>query len=149
MNKPKIMPPTYFLISLLVIPLLHFLLPMIRIIPSPWNVLGVLFVLAGIAMDLAADRLFHQVGTTVTPYDESQALVTGGVFWISRNPMYLGFALILFGTAFLFGTLSPFLVVPIFMVLIERRFIWVEEMMLEGRFGAAYLDYKKTVRRWI
>jgi protein-S-isoprenylcysteine O-methyltransferase Ste14 len=149
MSKPKAMPPTYFLIALLAIPLLHFFLPLMKIIPPPWNLLGILIILVGIAMELAADRLFHQAGTTVTPYDESQALIARGVFRVSRNPMYLGFALILFGAAVLFETLAPFLVVPVFMVLIERRFIWVEEMMLEHTFGPAYLDFKMKVRRWI
>lgn len=149
MNKPKVMPPTYFLAALLAIPCLHFLLPIIRIIPSPWNLTGILFILAGIVIELAADRMFHQAGTTVLPGAESLALVKGGVFRIGRNPMYLGFALILFGAAALFGTLTPFLVIPVFMILIERRFIRVEEAMLEQTFGPAYLDYKKMVRRWL
>jgi protein-S-isoprenylcysteine O-methyltransferase Ste14 len=149
MNKPKVLPPTYFLIALLAIPLLHFLLPLLKVIPSPWNLLGILFILVGILFELTADRLFHQAGTTVIPYDESQALVTRGVFQTSRNPMYLGFALLLAGTALVFGTLTPFLVVPVFMILIEWRFIRVEEKMLESRFGVAYLDYKKNVRRWV
>jgi len=149
MHKPKVLPPTYFLIALLAVPILHFLLPLLKIIPAPWNLFGILFILLGIIMELAADRLFHQAGTTVIPYDESQALVTGGVFRFSRNPMYLGFALILAGAAVLFGTLAPFLVVIVFMVLIERRFIRTEERMLETKFGQVYLDYKKKVRRWI
>jgi len=148
MTKPKVFPPTYFLLGLLAIPLLHFLLPLLKIIPSPWNLFGVLFILIGIGIDLAADRLFHQAGTTVTPYDESQVLVTRGVFRVSRNPMYLGFALVLIGAAVLFGSLSPFLVAPVFMILIERRFIRREEMMLAQKFGQAYLDYKKKARRW-
>ena len=76
-------------------------------------------------------------------------MVTSGVFRFTRNPMYMGFTLILFGAAVLFGTLSPFLVIPFFMALIERRFIRTEEKMLELKFGQAYLDYKKKVRRWI
>jgi protein-S-isoprenylcysteine O-methyltransferase Ste14 len=149
MKKPKVMPPVYFLIVLLAIPLLHFLLPIVKIIPAPWNLFGILFILIGIFFELAGERLFHQAGTTITPYDESQVLVTRGVFHVTRNPMYTGIALILFGAAMLFGTLAPFLVVPVFMIVIERRFIRVEEKMLEARFGVAYLDYKKKVRRWI
>ncbi|MGD0877877.1 MAG: isoprenylcysteine carboxylmethyltransferase family protein [Anaerolineales bacterium] len=149
MNKPKLLPPSYFLNALLAIPILHFLLPLLKIIPSPWNLPGIVFILAGIAIELSADRLFHQAGTTVVPYAESKAMVTSGVFRFTRNPMYMGFTLILFGAAVLFGTLSPFLVIPFFMALIERRFIRTEEKMLELKFGQAYLDYKKKVRRWI
>ena len=110
---------------------------------------GILFILVGLAFDLVADSLFHRAGTTVMPYAESQKLITSGVFRVSSNPMYLGFALILLGAAAMFGTLSPFLVVPAFMLLTWRQFIRTEEKMLEEKFGPAYLDYKKKVRRWI
>src|SRR5208337_2720588 len=102
-----------------------------------WNLIGIVFILIGLYLELAADGAFHRAGTTVTPYDESQALITQGVFRFSRNPMYLGFALLLFGAAGLFGTLTPFLVTPVFMILIERRFIRGEEAMLEHTFGEA------------
>ena len=107
-----------------------------KIIPAPWNIFGIIFILLGVYFELAADRLFHLTGTTVTPFEESRALVTGGVFRASRNPMYLGFALILF------GTLSPFLVVPVFGILLEMLFIRPEEKMLAQRFGKAYLEYQ-------
>jgi len=63
--------------------------------------------------------------------------------------MYLGFVLILLGLAVLLGSLTPFIVVPIFAAVIDRVFIVVEEQMLANRFGQAWLDYKSRVRRWI
>jgi protein-S-isoprenylcysteine O-methyltransferase Ste14 len=149
MNKPKIYPPAYLLIFLLIALALQFLLPLAKIVPSPWNAFGVIFLIAGIVIDLQADGLFHRAGTTVQPDGDPSTLVTRGVFRISRNPMYLGFALILFGVAFLFGTLTPLLTVPVFMLLIEMRFIRAEEGTLEKEFRQAYLDYKQGVRRWI
>jgi len=149
MNHPKILPPSYLLISLLVALALHFLLPIGKIVPSPWNAFGVIFLTVGIVINLQADGLFHRAGTTVQPCEESSVLVTQGFFRYSRNPMYFGFALILFGVAFLFGSLTPFLTVPLFMFLVERHFILGEEKMLESKFGQTYLDYKRAVRRWI
>jgi protein-S-isoprenylcysteine O-methyltransferase Ste14 len=149
MNKPKVYPPTYLLLSLLAMIALQFLLPVLKIVPSPWNAIGVIFPIAGIVINVMADGLFHRAGTTVKPGEESNTLLTEGVFHISRNPMYFGFTLILFGTAFLFGTLTPFLVIPVFLVMIEKRFIVSEEKRLEEKFGQAYLEYRKTVRRWI
>jgi len=128
---------------------LHFLLPVLKIVPSPWNAIGVIFLIAGIVINVQADELLHRAGTTVKPGEESKPLLTEGIFRVSRNPMYSSFALILFGAAFLVGTLTPFLVVPVFMVVIEKRFILSEEGMLEEKFGQAYLEYRKTVRRWI
>jgi protein-S-isoprenylcysteine O-methyltransferase Ste14 len=149
LRKTQIMPPTYLLLCLVAIPILHFVLPVTRIIPFLWDLLGMVFISIGVAFSLAADRLFQLVHTTVKPFVESQALVVSGVYRLSRNPMYLGFALILFGAASLFGTLTPFLVVLLFVLLMETRFIRPEEKMLEQKFGEVYLGYKKCVRRWI
>jgi protein-S-isoprenylcysteine O-methyltransferase Ste14 len=149
MNKPKIYPPSYLLVFLLTELALQFLLPVLKIVPSPWNAFGVIFLIAGIVMTVQADGLFRRAGTTVQPDGDPSTLVTQGVFRISRNPMYFGFALILFGVAFLFGSLTPFLTVPLFLVLIEKRFILAEEKMLEKEFKQAYLEYRQSVRRWI
>jgi protein-S-isoprenylcysteine O-methyltransferase Ste14 len=149
MSKPRLYPPTYLLIFLLAAIALHFLLPLARIIPSPWNAFGVIFLAAGVVINVQADGLFRRQGTTVNPDGEPSMLVTQGFFRYGRNPMYFGFALTLFGTAFLFGTLSPFLTVPAFVFLIERRFILVEEKNLATKFGPVYLEYKRSVRRWI
>ena len=149
MNRSKILPPTYLLIALLAMPVLHFLVPIVKIAPIPWNTLGIIFLFFGIALNLVSDRRFHQVGTTVKPFEESSTLLTNGVFSISRNPMYLGFALILVGVAIFLGSLSPLIVLPFFVVLIEKDFIISEEKLLEKTFGKVYLDYKQKVKRWI
>jgi len=149
MNRPRLLPPTILLITILVMLCVHFLSASIKIIPSPWNLLGSIFVFPGIVLNLLGDRLFQQAGTTVKPGEESSFLVTTGVFRFSRNPMYLGFALILTGAAVLCGTFAPFLVIPVFIILVEKHFIISEETMLERTFGWAYLEYKEKVRRWL
>jgi protein-S-isoprenylcysteine O-methyltransferase Ste14 len=63
--------------------------------------------------------------------------------------MYLGMVSSLLGVAVLCGSATPFLVVPAFALFIERRFIRVEEKMLEETFGSEYAAYKARVRRWI
>ena len=149
MNRSKILPPTYLLIALLAMPTLHFLVPIVKIISFPWNTLGVIFLLCGVALNLVSDRRFHQVGTTVKPFEESSTLIINGIFSLSRNPMYLGFALLLGGVALFLGSLSPLIILPIFVFLIEKNFIISEEKLLEKTFGQAYLEYKRKVRRWI
>jgi protein-S-isoprenylcysteine O-methyltransferase Ste14 len=57
--------------------------------------------------------------------------------------------LALIGVAILLGSLSSWLVLPIFVILMEIVFIRVEERMLEEKFGPAWLAYKKKVRRWL
>jgi protein-S-isoprenylcysteine O-methyltransferase Ste14 len=149
MNRSKILPPTYLLIALAAMASLHFLVPIVKIFPFPWNTLGILFLFSGVALNLISDRRFHQAGTTVKPFETSSTLITNGVFRLSRNPMYLGFALLLGGVAIFLGSLSALIVLPIFAVLIEKNFIIREEKSLEKTFGQVYLDYKRKVRRWI
>jgi protein-S-isoprenylcysteine O-methyltransferase Ste14 len=149
MNDKKILPPTYLLIAIIVMVILHFLLPLATIIPFPGNFLGLFPFIEGVLLNFLADRTFKKVDTTVKPYEESTTLITTGVFRFSRNPMYLGFVLILIGIAIFLGSLSPYAVVIIFPILTSKIFIRVEEKMLEKTFGKTWLDYKNQVRRWI
>jgi protein-S-isoprenylcysteine O-methyltransferase Ste14 len=145
----KIMPTTYLLISILMMVALHFRIPLVQVIPVPWNMVGALPIVAGVALNLIADNAFRKGSTTVKPFEESNILVTNGVFCLSRNPMYLGFILILLGIAVILGSLTPFAIVPVFAVLMDQVFIQVEESMLQVKFDQDWLEYKATVRRWI
>jgi len=149
MKRKPMLPPTYLWAAMIAMVALHFLFPVKRIIPFPWNLLGVVPFALGAGVNLIADSVFRKANTTVKPFQESAALVTTGVYRISRHPMYLGFVLILLGLAILLGSLTPFFVILIFAGLMERIFIVVEERMLGETFGQAWLDYKARVRRWV
>ena len=145
----KILPPVYFLGAILVEVLLHFLLPLRQFLVFPWRLFGVIFLLIGFVLNALADQNFKKHETTVKPFEESKALVTRGVFNISRNPMYLGMTLILLGIAALLGSVTPFVVVPVFTALLDRIFIVEEEQMLQATFGDRFRQYRHKVRRWI
>jgi protein-S-isoprenylcysteine O-methyltransferase Ste14 len=147
--KLKVYPTHILLIAMTAMPALHLLWPAGTIIPAPWTLLGLIPIAAGILINLAADGALHRVGTTVKPFEESAALVTGGAYRISRHPMYLGFVLILGGVAILLGSPTPWIVVPLFVVWIDRVFITAEERMLSSRFGPAWKEYASRARRWI
>jgi len=149
MKSKKIMPTTWLLIAIVAMLALHFLFPVTQIVPPLWNLLGLVFLVSGVIMNLIADKAFHRVQTTVKPFEESSTLVTDGVFQISRNPMYLGFLLILTGIAMLLRSLSPYLVIFAFVFLIDRTFIRVEERMLAEKFGTSWEQYKSRIRRWL
>ena len=148
MRSSKILPPTYLLIAMMAMLALHFLFPIAWIVPPLWNLLGLVFLVAGVIINLIADKAFHQAGTTVKPFEESSNLITDGIFQISRNPMYLGFVLILTGIAILLRSLTPILVIFAFVVLINKLFIKAEEGMLAEKFGATWNQYKSNTRRW-
>ena len=131
MANSKTLPPTYLLISLAAMVGLHFLLPVKKLLPYPANLLGGIPVLAGAALNPMADRVLKVYKTTVRPFQVSTPLVTTGAYRIARHPMYLGMVLIVIRVALLMGSLSPFLPVIIFALLMELIFVQVEERMLE------------------
>jgi protein-S-isoprenylcysteine O-methyltransferase Ste14 len=149
MNSHKLLPTHYLLFAILLMLALHFLFPRTTIFPMAWNLLGLAPLAGGIVINLIADDAFHKAGTTVKPFQTSTALITDGVFRLSRHPMYLGFVLVLIGIAVLLGSLTPWLIVSLFAVLMDRVFITVEERMLQARFGQAWSEYTAQVRRWI
>ena len=145
----KIMPPTYFIIFLVLSIVLHFVFPTKKIIFYPYSQIGWLFIIFGGVLNIWTDRLFKIKKTTIKPGEKSKKLVTDGPFKISRHPIYLGMTFILFGIALLHGTLITFIFPIFFIILTEKLFIPIEEKNLEKTFGKKYLDYKKKVGRWI
>ena len=143
------LPPAYLFMSLAGMTLLHHFFPVIQLIPYPWNASGLVPLAAGIVLNLNADKLFKTYGTTVKPFEESTVLITSGIYRFSRNPMYLGMLMILAGVFVLMGSLSPFTIIPIFAIIIDKVFITSEERMLDERFGDNWRNYRARVRRWI
>jgi protein-S-isoprenylcysteine O-methyltransferase Ste14 len=148
-GRHRIIPPIYFFAALLAQAALHRFAPIAAIVPSPLNLAGAALVAAGLALTLWAAGLFRIARTPVRPFEPSTALVTSGVYRLTRNPMYLGMVVVLLGAALLFGTLAAFVPVPLFLWQIQRKFVVPEEAFLEGIFGEPYLAYKGRVRRWI
>jgi protein-S-isoprenylcysteine O-methyltransferase Ste14 len=149
MKKKGPLPPLYLLASIVAMVALHLLLPGMKLLSFPWSLLGVVPFVIGVILNLVADRAFKKYQTTVKPFEESSALVTDGVFRMTRHPMYLGFLLILLGLGLFMGSLIPFVAIPIFAVLMDLVFIRTEEKMLEEKFGQLWLRYRSEVRRWM
>ena len=145
----KIMPTTYLLVAIILCVAFHFVFPIRFLIPSKWNLIGLIPLLVGIWINLAADKSLNFAETTVKPSEESNALVQDGVFRFSRNPMYLGFVSILVGTSLLLKSLSPYFVVIIFAGVIDQVFIKAEEQMLKETFGEVWSKYQSRVRKRI
>jgi len=139
----------YLFSAIIWIVLLHIFIPIKHIIPFPWNLLGIIPLFAGCHMNIVADKAFKVNNTTVKPFEKPFSLITTGVFRFSRNPMYLGFILILSGLTILLGSLSLYVVIIIFFICMKIIFIRPEETNLETTFGELWLRYKKEVRRWV
>ena len=111
---------------------------------------GVLF-LTGVLLALSAALTFRRSKTTVNPLkpEAATALVSGGPFRVSRNPMYLGLLLVLVGWSVSLG--APWsLAGPVAFVFYIQRFqIIPEERVMALKFGVAYAQYCAGVRRWL
>lgn len=108
-------------------------------------------VLAAAAVGLAAAALwrFRRAGTAAEPWRPSTALVTGGVYRFTRNPMYLAMALLYLGLALALDSgVALVLLLPL-LALVQAGVISREERYLEGKFGDEYRRYRAAVRRWI
>lgn len=151
LNAPRRgpLPPAIFLGSLVAQGVAHWTVPIADLVPEAWRLLGVVPIVIGIVLTVTADGRFKAARTAVSPFGEPSALVTGGPFRYSRNPMYLGMVLILIGIAAALGSLSPFLVPPAFAWVLTTRFIQMEEAKMERLFGEAYVRYRSRVRRWL
>ena len=143
------MPPMIFYSFIFLSIILNFFLPIKKIIVQPYNYLGIVLILVGLLIDVQAWMLFRKRKTTLNPHKRPSKLVNDGLFKISRNPMYLGMDLVLWGISIFLGSLITFIFPILFIILIEKLFIEFEEKNLEKMFGKKYLNYKKKVRRWI
>lgn len=87
--------------------------------------------------------------TTVIPHQEAAHLVTSGIFKRTRNPIYLGDALVLAGFILRLDAPLALPLPPLFVWVIERRFILPEEDRLRRKFRTAWARYANETRRWI
>ena len=149
MVKRIIYPPVWLLIGLIAIFTLNESWPVLRFTSLAGQLAGGLIILVGLLLLVMANGLFVRAGTNVIPFREVSSLVTRGIYRYTRNPMYLGMALVLLGCAVTVGAASALVVPVLFMVIIELRFIRPEEHMLQGLFPQEYPAYCTRVRRWI
>lgn len=143
-------PGLFFLAGLLPGLALEFLLPSPHFlshrlaVPLGWVVTGL-----GLALALGAMGQMRRAGTPIDPLEPSRVLLTGGLFRLSRNPIYLGDGLVCFGLALVLRSLWAMLLLVPAVALLQRWVIRAEERYLAARFGSAYHAYTTRVRRWL
>jgi protein-S-isoprenylcysteine O-methyltransferase Ste14 len=145
----RLVPPILFAICLGLMALLRWRWPVAILFPRSWSFLGAIAVLVGLLVGFAGLVQFRRANTNILPFREADTLVTTGPFRYTRNPMYLGLALVLLGAWVLMGALSPIVGVAIFVVAADRWYIRFEERMLQQKFAADFTAYRSKVRRWL
>ena len=110
---------------------------------------GGLLVGGGLVLMALAFAEFRRHRTTVIPHMDAERLISSGIFKRSRNPIYLGDVLILAGLILRWDAVLALPLVPIFVWVIEKRFILDEENRLRKKFRADFARYCQKARRWI
>ena len=115
------------------------------------NILALVFLIIAIIMIVLSINKFKKNRTTISPLrpNNTSSLITSGIYNYTRNPMYLGLLLILISTALFIKNFISFLIIPLFVIFINKNQILPEEQILENIFGEEYRNYKKKVKRWI
>jgi protein-S-isoprenylcysteine O-methyltransferase Ste14 len=110
---------------------------------------GGILCLAAAAFLVPALGLFRKAGTRAEPWKPTTAIVTGGIYALTRNPMYVGMALAYAGLALLASSLAALLLLPLALLMMQFGVILREEAYLSAKFGSEYLRYQARVRRWL
>jgi protein-S-isoprenylcysteine O-methyltransferase Ste14 len=125
--------------------------PALALVGLHARVAGTATVLIGGLICLTGVRQFRAHATTVNPLapDRSSVLVTNGIYRHTRNPMYLGFVVVLIGLGTILGSLLALALLPLFIAYLSRFQIVPEERILSDKFGAPYRAYLEHVPRWL
>lgn len=126
------------------------LLPMGLSLGGAWaDLAGGILVGGGVILIALAASEMRRQKTTIIPHHEADRLVQSGIFTRSRNPIYLGDTLILLGLILYWDAVLSLPLVPVFVWVIEKRFVIPEENRLRVKFRADFARYCQKVRRWI
>jgi protein-S-isoprenylcysteine O-methyltransferase Ste14 len=142
-------PPLIWLVNAVISVLAHLLirLPIMRY--SICLACGIVLIVLAPALALLALRTMKAAGTNVHPSEPAVALVRGGPFRFTRNPMYLALCLLQVALGFFLNDLITLLFVVPLVVIFHYGVILREERYLTAKFGEPYLQYKREVHRWI
>ncbi|RZJ26876.1 MAG: isoprenylcysteine carboxylmethyltransferase family protein [Brevundimonas sp.] len=106
-------------------------------------------IIIGLVVEMAALTRFRRLGTPPEPWKPATALATDGLYGLSRNPIYVGFALIYLGFSTAMDSWTALALLIPCMVVVDRFVVLREEAYLSRKFGAEWDAYRSRVRRWL
>jgi protein-S-isoprenylcysteine O-methyltransferase Ste14 len=142
-------PPILALMYIGIAFLLGWFIPIRFPVPVILRNLGFFMTFIGFLLGVGAFIEFRKAHTTLDPHGSVRQLVTAGVYRFSRNPIYLGFLLMVMGLPLNSGLYWGIPIAPIFATMMGRLVIEREEAYLEKKFKDQYTSYKSRVRRWL
>lgn len=148
-KKPMIKPPHIAFTLLFLSWLADYLFPQFRFISGDYRYTGILILIFGLSIAFYSFYLFKKNKTPILPGKKPTFVVMGGPYRFTRNPMYFGVTIGLFGVSLYIGNLLSLLSPLIFFLMMNFKFVPFEEKLMQQIFGKQYLDYKRKIRRWI
>ncbi|HUN56363.1 MAG TPA: isoprenylcysteine carboxylmethyltransferase family protein [Smithella sp.] len=147
----KIPPVAVMAIAVAAMWLVSGVLPKMHLSGAIHTVPVIFFAVIGAAFGMAGLLSFSKAKTTFNPIkpDSSTSLVTSGIYSITRNPMYVGLLSLLTSWCFFIDSAYALLLLPAFVIYMNKFQIQPEEKALRNLFGAAFDDYVLRVRRWL
>ena|SRR5215213_4782562 len=145
--KRSFSPPVLYKLFIALM-LVKVILPIRRQILFPFNLIGIILLVAGSYVAMGTKKMFKRTQTPISHFARPSKLHTNGIFRFTRNPMYLGIAIGLAGIALLTGTIYNIIFAFVYLLLMDIFFIRHEEKQLYQVFGETYRNYKKATRRW-
>ena len=146
--SPMVHPP---IVALMFIVLAYFIgrFAPVLIAPPSLRYVGLLMTFIGFLLGIGAFMEFRKARTTLDPHGAAKKVVTSGIYRFTRNPIYLGFLLMVIGLPLTSGLYWGILMAPLYMMTMTRLVIEREEAYLEKKFKDVYTSYKSSVRRWL
>ena len=147
--SPMIHPPVVALMFIVIAYFLGRFVPVSFSTPAVLRYLGLALTFAGFLLGIGALIEFRKARTTLDPHGSAKQLVTSGIYRFTRNPIYLGFLLMVIGLPLNSGLYWGIILAPFYIFMMDRLIIQHEEVYLERKFGNAYTGYTSRVRRWL
>jgi len=116
---------------------------------QPVKIAGIILLVIALFFLVRSLRQFLKSKNTLVTIKPSTSLESSGIYNITRNPMYVGLAIVYLGITCLIGNWWNIILFPLLLLVVQEYIIKSEEKYLERRYGQVYLDYKLRVRRWL
>lgn len=145
-----VFPPLLFVSCLLAGFAVHWLRPLPTGLPwLPRMILAAVSLAVAAVFGVGGERALHGAGTNVSPQRPTTAIVTGGIYGYTRNPLYLGLLGVYTALALAADSLWPFALWIVLLPVLSQGIVAREERYLAAKFGEPYQDYMTRVRRWL
>ena len=147
--SPMVHPPIVALMFIVIAYFLGRFVPLAFAAPVVLRYIGLALTVVGFLLGLGAFLEFRKARTTLDPHESVKQLVTSGIYRFTRNPIYLGFLLMVIGLPLNSGLYWGIVLAPFYIFMMNRLIIQHEEAYLERKFGKTYTSYTAHVRRWL